>query len=145
MSRIGIDDQGRVPRADAGDAAAGEVRLLPRHAAPHIDAAIGERAFVRIELRPHRRMDAVAGHQHVALLRLQRGAVRGDEARGDARIALLDADAAMAGDEVLRPEPLRARHRAAPDAGRRDGWKNAATDARPRAPTARDRRAGRGG
>ena len=28
------------------------------------------------------------------------------EARGDARIALLDADAAMAGDEVLRPEPL---------------------------------------
>ena len=44
--------------------------------------------------------------QHVALVRRQRGAVGGDEARRDGRIALLDADAAVAGDEVLRPEAL---------------------------------------
>jgi hypothetical protein len=93
-------------RPDACDAAAGEVRLLPRHAAPHIDAAIGERALVRIELRPYRGMDAVARHQHVALSRLQRSAVRRDEARGNPRIALLDADAAVTGDEALHPEPV---------------------------------------
>ena len=43
---------------------------------------------------------------HVALLWLQCAAVRAGEARRDAGIALLDADAAMSGDEVVRAEPL---------------------------------------
>src|SRR4029077_1159589 len=60
----------------------------------------------RIELRPHRRMDAVACDQHVALLLRERGAVRRDEARGDAGVALLHADAAVAGDETFRAQPL---------------------------------------
>ena len=84
----------------------GEIGRPPGHAAPHIDAAIGERAFVRIELRPHRRMDAVAGDHHIGVLRLQRGVVRGDKARRHARIVLLDADAAMPGDEACRTKPL---------------------------------------
>src|SRR5262245_2485591 len=101
-----IDDEGRMPRTDAGDGAAGEVGLLPRYAAPHIDAAIGERAFLRIELRPHRRMDAVACDQHVALVLRERRAVRRDEARGDAAVALLDADATVSGDEAFRAQSL---------------------------------------
>ena len=101
-----IDDQGRVAGADAGDALAREVGLMPRHPAPQVDAAIGERALVRIELRPHRRMDAVAGDQHIGLLGGERGAVRGGEARRHARLALLDAHAAMAGDEVVGAQPL---------------------------------------
>ena len=50
-------------------------------------------------------MDAVAGDQHVAGLRRQRRAVGRGEARGDAAVVLLDADAAMAGDEALGAEP----------------------------------------
>ena len=41
--------------------------LMRRRAAPEVEPAIAERALVRIELRPHRRMHAVAGDQHVAL------------------------------------------------------------------------------
>src|SRR6266851_4739724 len=51
-------------------------------------------------------MDAVTGDHHIGLLRLQRAAVRGDKTRGHARIVLLDGDAAMAGDEAVRTEPL---------------------------------------
>jgi hypothetical protein len=40
--------------------------------APEIVAAEAERSLVRIELRPHRRMHAVAGDQQVGLLRGQR-------------------------------------------------------------------------
>ncbi len=58
-----------------------------------------------MELRAHRRMDAVAGNDQIALLRLQCAVVRADEACRDAGIALLDPDAAMAGDEALRAEP----------------------------------------
>ena len=77
-----------------------------RRAAPQVEAAELERPLVGIELRAHRRVDAVAGDQHVALRRQQRPAVRIGEARGDAAAALLDADAAMPGDEILRADPL---------------------------------------
>jgi hypothetical protein len=92
--------------ADAGDAAPAEIRPMPRHTPPHIDATIRERPFVGIELRPHHRMDAIAGDQYVAMLRRERGAVRGDETGGDARVALFYPDTSVAGDEIFRPEPL---------------------------------------
>jgi hypothetical protein len=51
-------------------------------------------------------VNAVAGDEHIAPVRLDRLAVRIDEAGGDLVVALLDADAAMAGDEVLRTQAL---------------------------------------
>src|SRR5205807_2318190 len=82
----------------------GEIRPMPRDTPPHIDAAIRERALVGIELRPHHRMDAVAGDQHAAVLRRQRSAVPGNETCDDARGALLRSDTSMARDEIFRPE-----------------------------------------
>ena len=101
-----IDQHRRMPRADAGDAGAGQERLPPRRATPQVEAAKTERPLVGIVLRAHRGVDAVAGDQHVAFRRRQRPALRIGEVRGDAAAALLDAHAAMPGDEVVRPDPL---------------------------------------
>src|SRR6187455_802743 len=95
-----------MPRAYAGDTGAGQERLAPCRAAPQIEAAKTEWPFVGIILRAHGGVDAVAGNQHVAFRRRQRPALRIGEARGDAVAVLLDAHAAMPGDEVVRPDPL---------------------------------------
>ena len=93
-------------RAPTRAMSAGQERLHPRRAAPQVEAAEHRRAFVRVELQAHRGMDAVARDQNVAVLRRQRRAAGTDEARRDAGAVLLDGDAAMAGDEILRSDPL---------------------------------------
>src|SRR6185437_11067559 len=101
-----IDDERAMTRADPGDAAAGQEWLAPGHAAPKIDAAKAERTLVRIELRTHGRVDAIACDQDIALLCPQCAAIGPDKACRDAAVVLLHADAAMAGYEILRAEPL---------------------------------------
>src|SRR6476659_8562447 len=58
--------------ADAYHAGAGENRLPPRHAAPHVDAGIFRGTFVGIEPLAQHRMNALAAHHDAAALRLER-------------------------------------------------------------------------
>ena len=78
-------------------------RVVPRH---RLKPRKQNGPFVWIELRAHGGVDAVAGDQHVAFRRRQRlpcGSVKRAVTRS---AALLDAGAAMPGDEILRPDPL---------------------------------------
>ena len=93
---------GDVEPADAHHAGAGEVGLPARDAAPHIDAGIARRAFVRIELLANHRVDAFATDDHVAALRRQRFLREGmlEVGRGAAGV-LVHANAFVACDDAI--------------------------------------------
>ena len=90
---------------DADHAAAGQDRLPSRHAAPHVEARVLRRPFVRIKLLAHARVDAFTAHDDAAALRLERLSARRIHEMRRAAVGI-DARAAPSQHDTIPPGAL---------------------------------------
>src|SRR5680860_687741 len=92
--------------SDAGRVGAAQHRLPGGDTAPDRQARVDRIALVGVELMADHRVDAVAADDDLAARRRQLVALTVDEVGGGSALVLVNTDAAVVGDDAVRPELL---------------------------------------